>query len=310
MLTKSGLFLLTVLGLNLLCPNVQATDWCNHANVEGAWLLDDASGGAVDCSSNGIDGTQVGTITYSVSGAPFGTGFETADGANYIDFTDSALDITGTSFACVGWLWRDTTSEYSIWIARSNGTGGAASIQYQCTWDSAGGGNQIHFDFYNGSLKSADSTTAWTETGSWEHLAIVYDGSNIKFFKDATADGTPAQTAALTSIATDTSVLLTSRPRSTGGDLDGRADEIAVFTNGSFGTTEIGDMMNNGLSQAGGVERRIWVAKVKTYTTEEAMRRGLWEAVAEDMTFADGKMEVTAVKTDYVAEIEDYLRNL
>lgn len=119
--------------------------------------------------------------------------------STYLSMGDQTnLDITGTAITICGWAKRDT-QDFAFILARRSGD---AALQYQFAWLDSSFGNNIRFDAdYGSGTVTHDSTTAHTETGTWHHLAVTYDGSNVTFYFDGSTDGSPSETGSITSHA-------------------------------------------------------------------------------------------------------------
>lgn len=114
----------------------------------------------------------------------------------YLDIgTQSDLNITGTGITICGWAKRDSQG-FAFILNRRN----SSNLQYQFAWLDSGNNNELRFDAdYGSGTVSYDSGSSHTETDTWHHLAVVYDGSNVTFYFDGSSDGSSSETGSIAS---------------------------------------------------------------------------------------------------------------
>ena len=185
-----------------LTTNDQITIIVNVAggsgDLLGHWTLDDGSGGiASDSSSNGNDGTVNGAI-WSTNGIV--NGALDFDGSNdYVDL--GTLDIPGDKMTISAWINADTFSHLGGRDARivSKATGTSAAAHYWMLSTVKSGSNTVlrYRLKTNASTKTLIATSAVLTTGTWIHVAAVYDGSQMRLYQDGVEVGSTGKTGAI-----------------------------------------------------------------------------------------------------------------
>ena len=89
-----------------------------------------------------------------------------------------------------------------------------------------------------------NSTTAVTY-GSYQHIAVTYNGTTITFYKDGSAIGTGSTTGNVGSV---TDFRIGRHGFTAAYPYSGNIDELALFTDAKS-ITDINDIMDNGLVQ-------------------------------------------------------------
>ena len=164
----------------------------------GHWTLDDGSGGiASDSSSNGNDGTVNGAI-WSTNGIV--NGALDFDGSNdYVDL--GTLDIPGDKMTISAWVNADTFSHLGGRDARivSKATGTSAAAHYWMLSTVKSGSNTVlrYRLKTNASTKTLIATSAVLTTGTWIHVAAVYDGSQMRLYQDGVEVGSTGNTGTI-----------------------------------------------------------------------------------------------------------------
>lgn len=180
-----------------------------------------------DSTINAVTGSNDGSMLAAAGKVGSGSAF--FDGGSSIIYGDT-VNITGTAITIEGWWNRPDNSHFSL-IGARNGTAGAATpLQYQFSHTSNAFGNLLHLDFTNsgGTLKSFDSTTAHNVTNAWHYFVVTYDGANVKFYYDGTAEGSTAETGSIIGTLTGTQFRVGSdKPRGTSYST-GNGDEIRL----------------------------------------------------------------------------------
>lgn len=167
------------------------------ANLQGLWLLTEASGTRYDQTANNNDLTDYNTVTSSADtkrGA-LSAQFDAA-AAEYLEITNAAqtgLNITGALTVCC-WAklavyeinddevllekYRAATSEraYMFWLLNTDVAG-----EWTLRLNVSNNGTAITY---------IDGTTVLTG-GTWYHLAAVYDTSYLRLYVNGVADATP-----------------------------------------------------------------------------------------------------------------------
>lgn len=257
-MTKDLLLKLTALAL-LLTFNAEATDYTAHANAQFASLME-TTGTCVDATSNGNDLTETGGTIPRSSDRQFGDwsrDFEAGDTESFNHADGLSTDISGADqkLTLVAWIKVEAISNFQGIIVK---------------WSSAGGNKQYTMDLSNGTTKlegaiSSDGTTTTVEvggttinTGTWYHVAFVYNDVDLEVFVDGSSDSTPL---AFTSGISNGSQIFELGAYSNTLNFDGLMDEPAVFDT-DLSSTQINDIMDNGLQ---GAEAATFTPKMMSF---------------------------------------------
>lgn len=116
----------------------------------------------------------------------FGSTSLVFDGASYITIPDSEDWDFGTTPFCIDcWVRPTSATAYMMVLDRNSSPRGGVF-------------------FYNGSVFAYGKTFAWTPTiNTWYHLAVTYDGTNLRCFIDGTQIGSNQALATAGSAATE-----------------------------------------------------------------------------------------------------------
>lgn len=165
-------------------------------DIEGLWNLDEASGNALDLSSNSYDLTDTNTVGASDDGLMASArDFELSNSEYFTLAHGSApnLKITG-SRTVFGWVKMESVISGTIFGAEDNTTAG-----YLLYMDSSGGVNWICRGLTTNTLIGSD--VQW-EAGKWYFVCGVYDSANtlLKIWvngvkKEVTASGSTGSTS-------------------------------------------------------------------------------------------------------------------
>lgn len=238
--------LIFILLMVMWCGRSWGTDWCNHANNQGCWLMEVDENPITDSSQNSNTASWVSDPAFATSSPPktYSSGYYELDGNDYFyDDAYATLSPTDKVTATV-WIKPDGSSYTNLegyignirWITLVGG--------YALIWRD----NSIQFIINN--YSGARATFSYTTTDVWVHLAGTYDkdaGSNqINVYVDGVA-GTPAtQTASMTYSGLNNFALGNGYG---GNELDGDIDEGAVF-DVALDSTDINEIMDLGLQPA------------------------------------------------------------
>jgi len=240
------LFLITLL-LLLSTTLVGATNYCEDANNVGCFLMED-SGNETDRggnTSNTLTETS-GTIPQDAD-AKFGDysrDFEASE-TEYLAHADSLeTDIFGAdaTFTIVAWVKLEAGSSSDQYIVTKLDLSGQA--QYGIYID----GNEIPVLRLSNSVSDGDdekinSDQGALDTGTWYHIAGVYDDTDKIIYRNGVATS-----ASKTDGIFDGNQEFKIGSRDGARYWDGLIDEVAVFDR-ALSSGEITDIMNNGLLQ-------------------------------------------------------------
>lgn len=148
------------------------------SNFMGVWHYPDGTTlSLADSTSNGRNGTMAGTmvaVTGKIDGGA-STGYSAAgwqnNGVSYTVFST----ITPT-VSC--WVKLDSTTGYQTVAVIGSASG---------VWINAG-----KMDYYTAADANANTSVG---TGSWVHIAMTHDGSNIRYYYNGATDGVVAKGA-------------------------------------------------------------------------------------------------------------------
>ena len=197
---------------------------------EKLWLCPSLDDSADDISGNGNHGTYNGGMGTVADTSEGGSRCYDFDGSN--DYISISAIGALTSWSVSAWCYFDAT-----------GTGRTILTNDQSGWNddvligiSPEGSifqpvntiSATHQDSNNQVRTTvSDSTTA--STGTWYHLTITSDGSDLKCYVDGTLENTTSRAGADLTFGNN-NIYLGNDPENTGSRrLDGRLDDIRVF---------------------------------------------------------------------------------
>lgn len=246
--------LLVLLLLLLSNPAYAVTQWCDDVNCQTCYLMESDTNPLPDSSQNSNTGalTSAGNPNFETASPPpggFSTGYFDFDEVNdHID-ADSNTGIPTGANERTFVLWVnidqfDTALADVIFVANQGASNGQ-DISLFAEDNAISSGFQGHRPI---------TPKATLSTGTWYHTALVIpngatttgealiyiDGVNQSLSDEAGSSQT------LDSGAAD---VILGETDSGGSDYNGRQDEFAVFSL-EHDSTDINDMMDNGLSQA------------------------------------------------------------
>ncbi len=204
----------------------------DDSNLVSLWLLEEASGARADAvgSNDLTDNNTVGQSTADPKEGDACADFESGNN-EYLSITDAVqtgLGVTGNLTIC-GWAKPET-----------NGVNGALAAKYTA------GGNQRSYALYLSSTGSVGATISgdgsatvtaespgsrWS-AGTWIHVAVVYDGTDIRVYLDgALASNGASNPATYSGGIYNSSAAFNLGAWNAGASLwfDGLLDEMAVF---------------------------------------------------------------------------------
>lgn len=165
-----------------------------------------------DLGPNDFIGSDNGSVSGATLTAGYINGSYEFDGNND-QITYSTDLMGGLSSASVSfWANPDSSSQDFVWASADVGSG-------FMRFDS----NQIQSFFYPGGVQKATSYS-FTPSGSWVHIVMTYDGSNVRLYVNGVLRDTTAGTGALT-MGDD---LFVGRNQGGSAWFDGHLDEFLV----------------------------------------------------------------------------------
>ncbi|MGB5664803.1 LamG-like jellyroll fold domain-containing protein, partial [Eudoraea sp.] len=229
----------TVVGNKTATCAVSVTESPFNPDIIAKWDMNETSGTvANDC---------LGTNDGNVSGAIWNTGGK-IDGALSFDGNDDLvslgnMDITSSEFTIALWAKFD---DFDISDARliSKATGVQEADHYWMI--STNGGDQIRFRLKTGGTTGTYfGTDGSLTTNTWTHIAVTYDGSNVKIYKDYTLQTTNPKTGAVNA-NTSVPAAIGNQPQN-GKSVDGLIDDVYILSK-ALTQTEIQNLALNGES--------------------------------------------------------------
>lgn len=186
------------------------------------WPLDEASGTqAKDVSGNGHHGTYTGGFTLGSAGPGGGKAVDLDGSTGYVDVGDDNA-FTSTNLTAEGWVNRDNlTAASAMLITKVGASFGEWAID---TYAQA-----IVYNNSGGVYCVTDG--AAMTVGTWAHLAMTFDGTTLRLYRNGTQESTSTSLAGARQGNTGDSVML-GRRQFTGSPLyvDGRIAHCAYYS--------------------------------------------------------------------------------
>jgi hypothetical protein len=229
----------------------------NDANLQGLWLLEETSGTRYDDTANNNDLTDVNTVGYSSDRKEgvYSADFERSN-SEYLNIDDgdqTGLDITG-DLSIVAWIKPESLSDATGHAFVSKYFTGTADRSY-IFWT-----YKIGSDYYvrcnlssNGSGSTAATGATALSAGTWYHIGVVYNGTDIRVYVDGSLDTNGASNPATYSSGIHSGIA-PFRLGVHGGSIwlyDGLMDEVAIFDR-ALSAAEISSIYTDGIRGAGG----------------------------------------------------------
>jgi hypothetical protein len=203
----------------------------------GYWKLDETSGtnandevGSSDLTHDGATVNQAGKLGRAVS-------YATNDFSGSIDGT---FEIQAMTVSC----WVNTTQTtngaiVSNWEWENGGRGWEVAVGGE--WNTEG---RVVFFPSDGTNNVDDCFGAVINTGSWVHVAVTFDGSNVYFFVNGTRSGPYAWAHTITYNAANR-LLFGARNAGATNNYTGLLDEVAIY-NRAMAQSGIDSLYNAG----------------------------------------------------------------
>lgn len=146
------------------------------------WKLDESSGtSAADSTTNGLTGTLTNGPTWQSTGGQI-------SGALSFDGTDDrvdlgSMDVSGSAITISAWMRADDfdVSDARL-VSKASGVNEADHYWMLSTINTAGLRFRLKTDGTTSTLISADNVVA---SGQWYHVSVVYDGLEMKIYRNA-----------------------------------------------------------------------------------------------------------------------------
>jgi hypothetical protein len=233
----------------------------NDAHLQGLWLLEETSGTRYDSSPNDSnDLTDNNTVGYSTDSQEGSNSADFENGqSEYLSIADASqtgLDITG-DLSIVAWIKPESfpVTIHTIVAKYTADTGKRGYLFYTRDW---GSGEKLSATLSDdGTTQNIAKGATTLSAGTWYHVAVVYDGTDIRLYVDGSLDSNGADNPKTYSGGIyDTGedfVLGSESDASTNWHWDGLMDEVAVFDR-ALSASEVSDIYDNGIQDppAGG----------------------------------------------------------
>jgi hypothetical protein len=219
----------------------------NDANLQGLWLVNND---LLDDTDNNNDLTDNNTVGYDAGDKQEGTHSLDLESTNseYGSITDgdqTGLDIDGDQLTLLAWVKPESTGTFGL-IVRYVAAAGDRSYRLQLS-----SSNMDGYISTDGSafVKSIGATNLGT--GSWKHVAMVYNGTDQRLYLDGSLDSNGSDNPkATTGNIYDSATTIAIGAYSNGSNpFDGLMDEVAIFDR-ALSAAEISDVFNNGIQDA------------------------------------------------------------
>ena len=184
-------------------------------NLVSYWKLDESSGNAADASGGGFTLTNNNGVTYSSAVINNGAVF-TRSSSQYLSNTSSTLGLVASNFSFSFWIKVVSTTLYYTIIGKDT----AVSRGYQAYNDIDGVGFTI------GGTSLIFTAKPTLSTSVFSHIVITQSGTSSSIYQNGSLVGT----ATGASIPSSTAVFEIGNDGSYGDYLDGRMDEVGVWS--------------------------------------------------------------------------------
>ena len=224
-----------------------SNDYTQDANCQGAWLLNESSGNALDSSPNGNNLVVTGA-TQGVAGQ-FGTAYSFNGIDNYL--TGGDLDIAGSSVSICCWF-NMGTANYQTIIVKGKARDAFSYYSNKELLKMRFLDDNVHY------VQSTDNVPLEVLT----HYGVTADGTNVNFYFDGVSDSGNPHSYPYSIALNNYNILVGARYDYEGGyedEFSSVLDEIGLFSR-ALSSTEINDIMDNGL--AGGAAASIMQPRI------------------------------------------------
>jgi fibronectin-binding autotransporter adhesin len=199
------------------------------SGLVGLWTFDDSTG--ADTSGNGYNGSQLGSVSYSNTDTPLGTGnsldLTGGDAAITVADTDNAFD-GGQSMTIAYWA-KGNPGSWSPFVSKNGENDG---------WQSRKNNNNAELDWTARGGPGGDwrvSNTAPATNGQWHFIVMTYDGvTRETYLNGADMAGWVHETNASTGDISASSNMMVFGARDKNNDgveswLNGKIDDVYFF---------------------------------------------------------------------------------
>ena len=212
-------------GTGSVCSSVSSSNLALYYNMESG----PGSSSVPDRSGNG----NTGTLTNLQAEACDSLDYQTNDWVDY--GTDSAWDIWTDPWTVSTWINPDTLTAYGGVFGRTHASPGSGGYTFMLVMYPTG-----YIGAYFGGWKFGD-TSGIIQTGVWQNVTWVFDGSSINYYYNGVSDGSDAVT-----VTDNTSYhVYTGQWLGNSYSFDGKIDNVSVFTE-ALDASSVLDLYNKG----------------------------------------------------------------
>jgi Concanavalin A-like lectin/glucanases superfamily len=184
-----------------------------------------------DSTTNGNNATNVNTVT--AAAGQIGGAAATNGSSSYLRITDSASVKPTSAITMEGWAYPTSTSSCKWMISRdylANGTWNDPYIAWGLAFNcSSANKTMAVVDTTNNTAYADTTSTTSLSLNQWAYLAATYDGTTVRNYINAAANGTTSKTGSVRySGNTSDPVLGVRSPYSLAEYWAGRYDEIRI----------------------------------------------------------------------------------
>lgn len=232
----------------------------NDADLEALWLFEEAGTRHDDTDNDndlGDNNTVARTTTHKEGS--YAADFERGNSEylNIADASQTGLDITG-NLSIVGWIRPESIGNALMMIAKYNTSNNNRSYQIQIQAD----GTVRGLLSSNGTayVDAVGGTTL--QAATWYHVAMVYNGTDIRMYLDGSLDTNGAdnpQTYSSGIYSSSAQVCVGSRSN-VGNYYDGIIDELAIFSR-ALSADEVASIYQSGIQDVLDRAARIFSAE-------------------------------------------------
>jgi hypothetical protein len=171
--------------------DIQVSGSTGGNGLVGSWPLDEGSGNtANDVSGNGNNGSLVNGPSWAGDVLNF-------DGSNdYVNL--GGLDVPGSALTIAGWVRADDLANCNARdcriVSKASGTA-TADHYFMVSTMKVSGNTRLRFRLKtNGATETLVASSGNLSNNVWVHVAAVYDGANMRLYKDGTLVGSKSKT--------------------------------------------------------------------------------------------------------------------
>jgi hypothetical protein len=224
-LSASDIAILYNSGTGSVCSSVSSSNLALYYNMESG----PGSSSVPDRSGNG----NTGTLTNLQAGACGPLDYQTDDWVDY--GTDAAWDIWTDPWTVSTWINPDALVGYGAIFGRTSASPGTSDYTFMCVMYPTG-----YIGIWAGGWKSGN-TSGIIQTGVWQHITWVFDGTDTTYYYNGVSDGSDA-----TSYSDNTARhVYTGQWLGNSYSFNGKIDNVSVFTE-ALDASSVLDLYNKG----------------------------------------------------------------